>query len=181
MSQIDWSKAPEWARVVGKAGVSGFLVWIDHKKYSYMNGDFGGREFIIGDPCMWRNDEIEVVDTRPTAKWNGTGLPPVGVPCEAELYSGGGWIEGFVSYYGKANFVFESSQLTVGVEIVGKIRTSAFRPIRTPEQIAAEEREAAVQAMLDGYSYPNSDIARAVCGYIYDAGYRKQSTKQDGE
>jgi len=48
-----------------------------------------------------------------------------------------------------------------------------FRPIRTPEQIAADEREAAIKEMTAGYA-KNSDTLAAWAAYVYDTlGYRK--------
>lgn len=54
-----------------------------------------------------------------------------------------------------------------------------FRPIRTPEQIAAEERDKAVQAAMDDtYTLGISDQSkRILIERLYDAGYRKQVTE----
>ena len=126
---------------------------------------------------LWIGDEFggEMIEIKKQPKaWSGPedGLPPAGFPCEAELYKGGGWIEGFVAYYGKAHFIFESSQLTVGVEISGKIRTSAFRPIRTPEQLAAEERERGVEEMWQVVKL-RTNIESALYD-LYDAGFKRE-------
>lgn len=48
-----------------------------------------------------------------------------------------------------------------------------FRPIRTPEQIEADEQEAAIDAMLAATPATGSDISLRVCEQLYDAGYRK--------
>ena len=134
-------------------------------------------EFWSDDTGLWYafasySPNSKVIKRPQPKPWSGPedGLPPVGLPCEAELYHGGGWIEGFVAYYGKAHFIFESTQLTVGVEISGKIRTSAFRPIRTPEQIAAESRESAIRELMD--------IAQVDCrvtaARLVDAGFKRE-------
>jgi hypothetical protein len=47
---------------------------------------------------------------------------------------------------------------------------TVFRPIRTPEQIATEERENAINAMID---IVMTDNIRSNCADLYDAGYRK--------
>ena len=48
-----------------------------------------------------------------------------------------------------------------------------FRPIRTPEQIAADEREAAIKEMTANYA-KNSDALAGWAAYVYDTlGYRK--------
>ncbi|MNP80660.1 hypothetical protein D3C76_1788220 [compost metagenome] len=55
-----------------------------------------------------------------------------------------------------------------------------FRPIRTPEQIAEEEREKAITQILHvmlGHDQASihEDTVQALCAKrIYDAGYRKQ-------
>lgn len=50
-----------------------------------------------------------------------------------------------------------------------------FRPVRTPEQIAAEEREAAIKEMTHGHI---NDCLKDWAAYVYDKlGYRKQVTK----
>ena len=53
------------------------------------------------------------------------------------------------------------------------MRNIHFRPIRTPEQSAADEREAAIDAMLAATTAQGSDISLRVCEQLYDAGYRK--------
>lgn len=50
-----------------------------------------------------------------------------------------------------------------------------FRPIRTAEQVAAEERESAVSQMVDNLKRFNS--IHEACGMLYDAGYRKEVAK----
>lgn len=61
------------------------------------------------------------------------------------------------------------------------MRNIHFRVIRTPEQIAADEREAAIEEMWRVYWQPDAPTAKQALGLLWDAGYRKQSTKQDGE
>ncbi|MOA57078.1 hypothetical protein D3C78_1811840 [compost metagenome] len=46
-----------------------------------------------------------------------------------------------------------------------------FRPIRTPEQIAAEEREKALEAMFK--IYHDAGEFRTGLAALYEAGYRK--------
>jgi hypothetical protein len=106
---------------------------------------------------------------RPSA-WNGTGLPPAGTVCEChlpgELTNNYSWVT--------ATVIWHNSKTECAV-----IRSSShlawcdeFRPIRTQEQIAADEREAAILEMskcADGMYFPN----RHTLGALYDAGYRK--------
>lgn len=110
-------------------------------------------------------------------EWSGEGLPPVGTVCEAAIPHTSGpdnarsfiWIEGRVIAYheikGKtyAWFAEDDGFYPPGV--------FEFRPIRTPEQIAAEERDKAVDAMLM-VSFEES-TRRHIFEALYDAGYRK--------
>lgn len=102
----------------------------------------------------------------PLETWDGQGLPPVGTVCE---------------YYADENtwrrceiVAHKDGKAVVWVNHA-HIWTSSggiLRPIRTPEQIAAEEREKAVGDMamsIQGapYQYPTLYA-------LYDAGYRRQ-------
>lgn len=119
--------------------------------------------------------------------WNGTGAPPVGAICEvrAEHIREGDWIEVKVlalGLHGKdvAVLVAEHADGVV-TEMHGLLYTrfeDHFRPIKTKEQLAAEEREKAIEDMVD-------DILRNTTGIdhkeawccstaLHDAGYRKQ-------
>lgn len=50
-----------------------------------------------------------------------------------------------------------------------------FRPIRTPEQIAAEERDKAIEGMIADTNILTGIMSdrRIMAGQLYDAGYRK--------
>lgn len=102
--------------------------------------------------------------------WTGTGQPPVGTICE--VHHDGRWYE--TTIIGKdpddGSLVFKThgdyDSLYDGYTLA-----SCFRPIRTPEQLAAEERESHVNAMLchDALGGTRRGLAEA----LYDAGYRK--------
>lgn len=121
-------------------------------------------------------------------EWNGEGLPPVGTVCEfagfnpeetlpsdpiigdrvtviAHFKSGSIDVAAFTFFVPPE---FEYLQVAQGAY-------GCFRPIRTPEQIAAEERSKSIAEIvkLVGWEYGvvGSDEAAA---RIYDAGYRKQ-------
>ena len=107
-------------------------------------------------------------------EWDGKGLPPVGTVCEHADINWEPWTKVTIV----AHHLIEEDDLLVAVFVYknGSSHSSEgdhFRPLRTPEQIAAEEREKAISEMLLGYPYSGSDIVRACCEYLYDAGYRK--------
>lgn len=166
-SEIDWSKAPGWATGYGNS--PGGPVWFSDDSYTYVDGRQEGRVFsiIIGEG--WCLEEIRTVSSRPSF-WSGTGLPPAG--CEIEYHSPSrGWRPG--EYIGQFN-----GQMVIGCRetgVIGYCPTEIVRPIRTPEQIAAEERDRAVDAMMETFMVTGSvkSTLRSACLALYDAGYRK--------
>lgn len=111
--------------------------------------------------------------------WTGAGLPPVGAVCEANITamfrSEGVWDRAEVIAHtkiGVTNMAVVNSGSSIGWGAAHQ-----FRPIRTPEQIAAEEKGRAVTDMLCIVS--GSDLkGRGVINQLealYDAGYRKQA------
>lgn len=111
-----------------------------------------------------------------SAVWNGEGLPPVGTVCEYNNYE-----PHPVDVELKWSRVQIVARHTQGLDDFavfasvsgyhGSREPKHFRPIRTPEQIAAEERERAIDEMVE--SKIAGGLAPWVCGEIYDAGYRK--------
>lgn len=121
--------------------------------------------------------------------WTGEGQPPAGAECEIIEGDRVNWEEGRKHLIGErvivhASFINGCDQLMTAFEIPRTnkcyvILSRLLRPARTPEQIAAEEREKAVAAMLELDPYlPNTTLwmmSRAdFCRALYDANYRKQ-------
>lgn len=102
-------------------------------------------------------------------EWTGEGLPPVGTVCEMQNAIGI-WREVEIFAHFKGN-VFGWD----GGELINYFSNDPheFRPIRTPEQIAAEERETELNRMVATVSMLDKGWARKVCAGLYDAGYRK--------
>lgn len=103
--------------------------------------------------------------------WNGEGIPPVGTVCEWHP-NVHGWVE--VTILGRdANCTWYRVK---GEAASQTCRNMAFfRPIRTPEQIASEERRVEIkhmQAASCGNAMP--PICESAAAALYDAGYRKQ-------
>ena len=164
--KIDLSKKPEGATHINPH--SG--LWI--KCFGGNSGSyqfFKDGEWEVGLGCM-SNSYLEIAQPEP---WTGKGLPPVGMVCEAMLPSmNHQWAEAVVVWHHPEH---EGSAVVVhgGGRLTGW--SSAFRPIRTPEQIAAEEREKAVfeiaHILIDN-RHDSAEYHQA--GRIYDAGFRKQ-------
>jgi len=184
---VDWSEAPEGATHWDSAEL-GFM------RPSLTVGDWD--YFAVGD--KWTlygriNNQIRSdMVTRPVT-WDGEGLPPVGTVCEISLKSSidkhAVDIERYKSHAGKKveivahhdigggcraavyaysnDFAFEYHSLIEG----------HFRPIRTAEQIEADEREeAAIELayVATGHRDRSKDCWISLAKVIYDAGYRKQ-------
>lgn len=111
-------------------------------------------------------------------EWNGEGLPPVGTVCELRA-RGGGWGKAEIKYHGRAVCVWLWLRDDVKVEQIEHALcpdSMEFRPIRTPEQIAAEERRRGIseisKILHSGASTLEEDAAT-----LWDLGWRKQEPK----
>ena len=163
MSKVDWSKAPE-----------GFPIWVEDlnrdKNFdqSGWHADRGDRyEDQSGNYWLKSDDHAFRVHERPAApQWNGEGLPPVGDSVEwfSPVY---GWLGGRVVGHDGTVAVISHNDGYTGCH------PHEVRPIRTPEQLAAEAREKAINEMR--HIAEHDAHSRAVdYGALYDAGYRKQ-------
>jgi hypothetical protein len=108
-------------------------------------------------------------------EWNVNCIPPVGTVCEWRHGESHDWTKiTIIAYHLDNAWVFHgNSNLPATIKVRGK---SYFRPIRTPEQIAADEREAAVNNAFSvirskGWDIPSEDADYLYC--LYDAGLLK--------
>ena len=173
MIEIDWSKAPE--------GASHFCNgdWFkkeDGKWCYWFDGARSWTEAAYADPAnfSWWGLRIE----RPSPAWIGEGRAPVGIVCEVWFDDGREcWHEAEVIHHKSDDPRFAAARLR-GAHHDRLEWVNAFRPIRTPEQIAADERENAITDMcvLLGKD-PKIIGVRERAGILYDAGYRKQADK----
>ena len=184
MKEIDWSKAPEGATHYScddrhapwlKVEAPDRAFWWDGQRWEPVIG------FRMPLPAEYVPIHaagpvpIPAPDDLQAPPWNGEGLPPVGTVCEALI--SGGWYRGtvighcvppresFAAFQGDglSDLIFGSSEY--------------FRPIRTPEQIAAEERERAISEMLRIYTDGAAGHSGGIAA-LYDAGYRRQEPKE---
>ncbi len=116
----------------------------------------------------------------PLETWDGQGLPPVGTTCIVEPHN---TLWGFSSTSGHERKIlaYHTDYVWLGngdtpLETT-RIDKVDFRPIHTPEQIAAEEREKAINQMISDAGYVDPKIGTFVAmGNLYDAGYRRQES-----
>jgi hypothetical protein len=183
MSQIDWSKAPE-----------GYPVWVESHFESdpsdwHKRIDGGYQDRKKGIWYDWQVEANECTVHEMKQEWTGEGLPPVGTVCQLKnVESGSEWREvaengskvTIIAHYMNAGTPLAA--FTVGVIgesfTVDSATESFFEPIRTPEQIAAEERGRSVEQMVaDLRLLIVGGKEFSVCEALYDAGYRKQAEK----
>lgn len=122
-------------------------------------------------------DQFELVDAE-FEEWNGEGLPPVGLEIECTYDSWGYWLKGKVLCYGQKMIFMEQESSKGDGKFEGSMNPDGikFRPIRTLEQIAEEERDKAIAEMIT-YLGGDGDELRNTFARMYDAGYRKQVTE----
>lgn len=109
--------------------------------------------------------------------WDGEGLPPAGTVCDMHI-DDFGWITGTVVVHIDLD---EPTAVAHNGEEVFHGNASDFRPIKTAEQMAEEEKKQAIddmqriyeESMLD-YSSRLGHASRPAIKALYEAGYRKQ-------
>lgn len=165
MSNVDWSKAPEGAThwmPDSQYWQEGFWKREGEANYFFEDGEWafsGASPF--GHPAL--------VKRPATPQWNGEGLPPVGASVEwfSPVY---GWLGGRAVGHDGAVAVISHNDGYTGCH------PHEVRPIRTPEQLAAEARERAIGEMLVDALGPgagSNSLETYMMQRLYDAGYRR--------
>lgn len=128
---------------------------------------------------------VDALNAPKVVEWDGVGNPPVGVDIECTFDSWGYWRKGRVLYYGKQMiFMEQDGESPDGRKFEGSMNPDGikFRPVRTAEQVAAEERDAKAKELYltinwnDAGSTWDSLAASRKADYLkaIDAGYRKE-------
>lgn len=180
-SKIDWSKAPDWAKKHGLSGAFKSPVWFDDKKYTYVDGQQDGKEFFYTDACTYAAKDFSQVSERPTTpSWSGEGLPPVGTVCELRVHKLTEWSAAKNEFAYRNVIVWD----WVGEPAVNGLCTAyahdvEFRQIRTPEQIARDERDESVISVFRLIKENGWDIQSDDADYLYflyDSGLLKKAS-----
>lgn len=166
-TEIDWSKAPEGATHWAPATDRFFPSFMKLENGQWFCQKANGRGWAIdtSNDCSCR------YIPRPSP-WSGEGLPPVGTVCEYQVRGYGEWHRATIlaHHNGHAWATGDDEKHCFTVPPHGN-----FRPIKTPEQIAAEERLDRVHA-IEGIMLRGQELALTVtqiAAAIDDAGYRK--------
>lgn len=130
------------------------------------------------------DEQAAKLNKRP-APWTGEGLPPVGMVCEfqfleeshqfkAELVHGHRVtvIAHYAGVTGRMVAAFTFDYEDGNARDVESATEAHFRPIRTPEQIAAEERELEI-IEIERVAMSGGTV-KTMAEALYDGGYRKQ-------
>lgn len=175
--EIDWSKAPEGAMVLLKHVRDGSYAVSESYDDEAKTWHWPGPRYSFNlMPSMWRI----VAERQTTQPWSGEGLPPVGVVCEIAESTG----DLIISYpAGHKVKIYAHFTHVNGTEIAAFADDAAqvygcgyyriFRPIRTPDQIAADERESYIRRMQNGTESLGFDEYE-ICATLYDKGLRFQ-------
>jgi hypothetical protein len=184
MIKIIWDNAPVWATHAGiidasllSGGLDNGLVWYNSKSFCRICDDrqrpFSWGNLSDGDA---RNNpseyQVKFSEERP-APWRGEGLPTAGTICE-RYTDDGVWVKTKVIAHSELGCVAAYQDIESPYHLGWCKRDSDFRPILTPEQIEARNREAAIThiATIMGKD-PERPGIREKAAIIYDAGYRK--------
>lgn len=146
--------------------------------YLEIASDFGSAKVTRAE---WQS-AVDALNAPKVAEWDGAGLPPVGL--DVEIKRGNcTWIDGDEWQIGKTATVMASFLNSRDIEMASVqfpggrcecILARCLSPIRTAEQVAAEEREKAIKEMMQhGVDAGDSTIEYS-CAALYDAGYRKE-------
>lgn len=170
--EIDWSKAPEWAQcVIESEEFSGQYYWAEPwgtsngKRCAFGSEDRALRDFDIANTAG--KNAWHLIESRPASIWPESGRPPIGTECEAFNDHLEEWIA--VKIIDNHNCVHSAACREIGTDKLWW--SDSFRPVRTAAEIAADERESAVNGMLTHDAFGGS--RRGLAEALYDAGYRK--------
>lgn len=129
-------------------------------------------ELVVRDgSVVFYRDGYMRIYTPKKVEWSGEGPPPVGTVCEFEVETGDWRSCEVIAHKGDYAICW------IHVNKIYATGGAAIRPIRTPEQIAAEERDAAaieLAGILSGHDQHTTVRDIEMAKYLYDIGYRKQ-------
>lgn len=169
--KIDWINRPKGATHYDPGSVDS-VCWYrpNHQRgWDYWSESAAGSEWIH---CGCVSNQFRFIEVPAEFAWSEGDTPPAGIDVEV-LHSGHeDWTVQHINYIGgpKGIVVFRGE---VDQEFACPVISCQFRPLRSTEQIAAEERKRIIddiqQICVDG---ENSGVPFHEA--LYRAGYRKQ-------
>ncbi|MDP5514003.1 hypothetical protein P3755_23665 [Pseudomonas aeruginosa] len=166
---IDWNTAPEGATHWEPAGHEFSEGWMLKEGNDWFYWSKVSQKWIYDyTSCDVYAEREATFEARPQETWDGQGLPPVGTVCEYRHMIWPEYRPCEIRYISEESLVaYNDAQ-----EQFYRTCDMLFRPIRTPEQIAAEEREKAIEEMCFAVETLTVKQAKA----LFDAGYRRQES-----
>lgn len=172
MSQPNWDAAPEGAThwMPDNHSYGDSFIKQDGPRLSFYSQRY--REWVVRDDLSkYRATFIPRPTHQLDKPWDGNGLPKVGTVCEGKPARAWHTVEVIGYYQERRVWVrwFDPSGTTNYEEFDSwEVDEIEFRPIRTPEQIAAQDRQDDIIRLgLDG------GIGEHTAARLYDAGWRK--------
>ena len=171
---IDWSKAPEDASHAGNSPYEkGVITWFkgisDPASRNYFMNEGSMNAWAISSENLSAWDLIELPKKQEAWGW---GLPPVNCLCETFDVDANCWVR--VEIYAHTELMGETYACAKNGTDMFYGLAREFRPIKTAEQVAAEEREKAIEEMIRTTSDGITCMDRYDAELLYKAGYRKQ-------
>jgi len=161
---INWEKSPEGATHFHYGNVKYSAHW-------YKDGYF----CVVGfEDKGWKQDfdpspKDQYIERPKHKQWSGPqdGLPPVNTECEVET-DYGVWEHGVILCHGYDDFKPHAvAQCASGLWME---EVNGFRPIKTTEQLAAEQREASIREFMDIVGID----CRVTASKAVDAGFKRE-------
>lgn len=157
-----------------------------HEAYWKPNGDGYDCYCPSWIDARWQeiSDELPDYATPISPEWTGEGLPPVGTVCEIRAHKLNDWSPATIKFAARNVIVWDwEAEPALNGLCTAYAHAIEIRPIRTPEQIAADEREAKAKSMWQQI-YFNTDPnywdhapegTRDTFRAAIDAGWQKKS------
>lgn len=121
---------------------------------------------------------VDALNAPKVVEWDGEGLPPVGSTCEHSTddnkndSADGGWKKvKIVGHHQFHNDDYLCAVWVSGTDVSYSSEGEHFRPIRTAEQVAAEEIEAIREFLI--YEHRDGGLI-GIAKALHESGYRKE-------
>jgi len=178
MSKVDWSLAPEGATHYsnGNSSRSTYPAWwrpsgATNKYECWAIGTSLGCE-------TWQKGPFNLPDAAVKREWSGPqdGLPTAGTVCEYSLGDSNCWYVCEIKYVLRnKDGVVAECHLKPSIEqylntYQGTECLAKFRAIKTPDQLAAEQRETAIREFMDIVGI----YCRVTASKAVDAGFKRE-------
>ena len=171
LKEVDWDKAPSGATHYNKECS---CPWLKETPPSFYNSE-DWVEYTQDNYEDHFSNAVKRPEEIKNKEWSGEGVPPVGTVCEYSL-TGGEWFKCKIMYtLSGSDDCFVAWCDYLGMDQYLTFSSERYklqlRKIKTPEQVAEEERLQAIGEMLS--SVDRYSTLKGIMCALYNAGYRK--------